>query len=70
MGNVLSLFDMDVFLRKAGAERVGEDASVKLAELLEDASEEIVSKAKVFARHANRNYVTREDILLAAGYLR
>ncbi len=65
---VLSLFDMDVFLRDAGADRVGEDASAKLAELLEDVADDLVSRAKVFARHANRNYVTRADILLAAGY--
>lgn len=59
---------MDVLLRKAGAERVGEDASVKLAELLEDVAGTVVFKARVIARHANRNYITRNDIMLAAGY--
>lgn len=68
MKGCLSLFDMDVFLRNAGAERVGEDASVKLAELLEDVGKDIVFRAKVIARHANRNYVTRQDVLIAAGY--
>ncbi|PIO05951.1 histone [Candidatus Micrarchaeota archaeon CG08_land_8_20_14_0_20_59_11] len=63
---MLSLFDMDVLLRNAGAERVGEDASRKLGDILEDRAKEVVFRAKIYARHAGRKYVTREDILLAA----
>ena len=62
----LSLFDMDVFLRNAGAERVGEDASRKLGDILEDRAKDVVFRAMIYARHAGRNYITREDILLAA----
>ncbi|OIO24743.1 hypothetical protein AUJ65_00845 [Candidatus Micrarchaeota archaeon CG1_02_51_15] len=69
VGRVLSLFDMDRFLRNAGAERVGEDASIKLCQLLEDSAEEVIAKAKVLARHAGRNNVIREDIVLAANLL-
>lgn len=64
----LSLFDMDDFIRGAGAERVDEKASKKLASILEDTAKDIMFKAKILARHANRDFVTREDILLAAGY--
>ncbi|HII38546.1 TPA: histone [Candidatus Micrarchaeota archaeon] len=60
---------MDRFLRNAGAERVGEDASIKLCQLLEDSAEEVIAKAKVLARHAGRNNVIREDIVLAANLL-
>ena len=64
-----SLLDIDQFLRNAGADRVGEDASIKLCQLLEDSADEIVSKAKILARHAGRNDITREDIVLAANML-
>lgn len=67
---VLSLFDMDDFLRDAGAQRVSECASKKLRELLEDESKRIVFKAKVLARHAGRNRLTKQDILLAASMVR
>lgn len=62
----LSLFDMDDFIRGAGAERVSECASRKLREILEDQAQEVVFQAKLLARHAGRNRVTRDDILLAA----
>lgn len=66
---VLSLFDSDEFLRSAGAERVGEDASRKLAEVLEDSATRIVFQAKILAGHAGRKSLTRADILLAAQML-
>ncbi len=61
-----SLFEMDKILRVAGADRIDERASKKLRELLEDSAEEIAFKAKILARHAGRNHLQREDILLAA----
>lgn len=63
---MLSLFDMDEMLRQAGAERVGEDASRKLRDILEDSGKDIMFKAKILSRHAGRSVITREDILLAA----
>ena len=70
MKSVFSLFDMDAILRKTGAERVGEDASMKLSELLEDSGKEIVFKARQLSYHAGRRHVTRDDIVLAAQYFR
>ena len=69
MKRVLPLFDVDVFFRLKGAQRVSESASEKLAELLEDSAEELVVRAKIYARHAGRRELTREDILLAASDL-
>jgi len=63
---VLSLFDSDAFLRAAGAERVGEDASRKLVELLEDSADRIIFQAKILAGHAGRKSITKDDIRLAA----
>jgi len=63
------LLDIDRFLREAGADRVGEDASKKLCQMLEDSAEEIVAKAKILARYAGRNEITSDDIRLAASML-
>jgi histone H3/H4 len=64
--NTIHLYDADRILRKAGAERVGEDASQKLCELMEDGAKEVIRKAIILARHAGRNQVTKEDVWLAA----
>ncbi|MDI6810778.1 MAG: histone family protein [archaeon] len=53
-------------VRKAGAERVSEDASQELARLLEDYGDKIARKAVSLARHAGRKTVKREDIKEAA----
>lgn len=65
----LSLFDSDALLRAAGADRVGEDASRKLAEVLEDSAARIVFQAKILAQHAGRKSILKEDILLAASIM-
>jgi histone H3/H4 len=62
----LSLWDVDKIIRSVGAERVDEKASRKLGEILEDEASDIIGRARVYARHAGRAFVTREDIMLAA----
>ena len=52
-------------MRNAGAERVSEDASQELVDLLEDYGEKIARKAVSLARHAGRKTVKVEDILQA-----
>ena len=52
-------------VRKAGAERVSEDASQELARLLEEYGAKIAKKALRLAKHAGRVTVKREDILQA-----
>ena len=52
-------------IRKAGAERVSEDAVDELREAVEEAGAEIAQEASELAEHANRNTVTKGDIEMA-----
>ncbi|MCD6203175.1 MAG: histone family protein [Methanophagales archaeon] len=54
-------------VRNAGAERVSEEASKALAEILEEKAEEIARKAVSLAKHAGRKTVKKEDIIEAVG---
>ncbi len=52
-------------VRNAGTERVSEDASMALVEILEAEGERIAVKAVSLAKHAGRKTVKKEDIVEA-----
>jgi len=62
---ILAKAPVDKMIRKAGAERVGEDAVIAMAEYLEDFGLSIAKEAAALARHAGRKTVRAEDISLA-----
>lgn len=52
-------------IRKAGAERVSDDAIEELRKAVEEAGEDISREAAEMAEHADRSTVTEEDVDLA-----
>ena len=52
-------------IRKAGAERVSEDAVEELRRAVEEVGDEIAQEAIDLAQHANRNTVKKEDVEMA-----
>jgi histone H3/H4 len=52
-------------LRNAGTERVSEDASQALTEVLEEYGEKVAAKSVSLAKHAGRKTVKAEDVLEA-----
>ncbi|WP_457751301.1 archaeal histone HpkA [Thermococcus sp.] len=61
----LPIAPIDRLIRKAGAERVSEEAAKVLAEYLEEYAIELAKKSTDYARHAGRKTVKAEDIKLA-----
>jgi len=61
----LPLAAMEKILKRAGANRVGEDAKAQLRDLLEEHAMTIGAQATSFAKHAGRKTVKAEDITLA-----
>ncbi len=62
---ILPLAPVERIIRKAGAERVSEDAGIELAKVLEEYGIEISREAITLAKHAKRTTVKEEDIRLA-----
>lgn len=60
-----SLYDMEEFLREAGAERVTEDAVLNLERELEKLTQSVANKALRYAAHAGRRkLINKNDVLL------
>ena len=63
---MFSLYDVEQFIREAGAERVNEKAVVSLAQELEETVAQLVGEAQMYATYAGRNrLINGADISLA-----
>lgn len=68
MGNRrFSLYDIEQFMREAGAERVTEDAVAGLEKEIEKLAETIANKAIRYAEHAGRKKLIRTSDILLTG---
>lgn len=56
---------MEKILKKAGAERVSDDAKIALKTVIEEKARQVSERAIKFALHAGRKTVKIEDIKLA-----
>jgi histone H3/H4 len=68
LGNkrAFSLYDVEQFLREAGAERINEKAVISLEKELQDTVNEIVNEASIYANYAGRKkLINVSDIELA-----
>ena len=60
------MYDIEQFIKEAGAEQVTEDAVVDLEKELERLTEKFAERALLYAKHAGRNkLIKRSDVLLA-----
>ena len=66
MSEELSLSAMQRLIKRAGAERVGEDAVEELSKLLENVGLRVSAKAVELAAHAGRKTVKASDVQIAA----
>lgn len=63
---MFSLYDVERFLRDAGAERINEKAVISLERELQDTVNELVDEAAIYANYAGRKRVIdASDIQLA-----
>ncbi len=67
---VLPLAPVERVIRKAGAERVSENAGIELAKVLEEYGLEVSREAITLAKHAGRTTVKEEDIRLAVARIK
>jgi DNA-binding protein len=61
----LPIAALDRLIRKAGAERVSEEAAEELGKILSEVAIDISKQAIELAKHAKRKTVTAEDVRLA-----
>lgn len=63
--SILPIAPVERIVRKAGADRVSDDAAIELTKVLEEYGLEVAREAILLAKHAKRTTVKEEDIRLA-----
>jgi histone H3/H4 len=62
-----SAYDIEEFLKEAGAERINEGAVNSLRSELEETVNELVSEATFYANHAGRKKLIKDSDIMLAG---
>jgi len=63
-----SLYDIELFLREAGAEKINANAVISLEKELESTLNDLLEDAELYANYAGRSRLIKaSDIKLAAG---
>lgn len=62
----IAISPIDRIMRKAGAERVSEEAAEALREVIESLALDVSREAIALAKHAGRKTVNAEDIKMAS----
>jgi histone H3/H4 len=60
-GRAFSLYDIEVFLKDAGAEKINENAIDVFEKELEDTVNEVVKNAKTYANYAGRKRLIKKS---------
>lgn len=64
-GSIIAAAPMVDIFKKAGAERVSDEAAKALSEVLIEIGVEVAAEAVKLAKHAGRKTVKKEDVALA-----
>jgi histone H3/H4 len=59
-----SLYEMEQFIREAGAEKVTEDAVLRLEVEIEKLAEQMTERSRMYAQHAGRKTIKADDVRL------
>ena len=59
-----SLYEIEQFIREAGAEKVTEDAVLRLEEEIEKLAEQMTERSRTYAQHAGRKTIKADDVKL------
>ncbi|MCL4383076.1 MAG: NFYB/HAP3 family transcription factor subunit [Candidatus Marsarchaeota archaeon] len=59
--NKLSFYDIEQFLRDAGAEKINEGAVDVFEKELEETVDELIKKAKIYANYAGRKKLIKDS---------
>ena len=62
----IPLAPLERILKKAGAERVSDEAKAKMRTIVENYALDVAAKANSYALHAKRKTVKAEDVELAS----
>lgn len=62
---IIAKHTVERLMKYFGAERVSSDAEDEMIKILEEITKNITQKAAIYAKHAKRKTIKKDDIILA-----